>query len=97
MRRHSPLAQDSGGQRSWGALLRRGRLALAVVCMAISFFAFIQLLQIADLSFAVPATAGSLVLETLLAHWVLQEPIDRDRWVGTGLVACGVALLAGHS
>ena len=67
---------------------------IAVVCMAISFFAFLLLLRIADFSFAVPATAGSFVVETVLAKYVLRERVDARRWTGALLVACGVALLA---
>jgi uncharacterized membrane protein len=62
--------------------------------MAISFFSFALLLRIADLSFAVPATAASYVVETLLAKWLLRERVDVRRWTGALLVACGVALLA---
>ena len=69
-------------------------IALAVVCMAASFFAFLQLLSIADLSFAVPATAASLVAETVLARLVLREQVRARRWCGAVLVAAGVALLA---
>jgi uncharacterized membrane protein len=69
-------------------------IAAAVACMALSFFCFLQLLKIADLSFAVPATAGTLVLETALARWVLRETVPARRWAGAVLVACGVALLA---
>ena len=43
--------------------------------MAVSFFAFIALLSVADLSFAVPATAASYVLETVLAKYLLKEPV----------------------
>ena len=46
----------------------RGNLILAMLRMAVSFFAFMALLQVADLSFAVPASAGSLVIETVLAR-----------------------------
>ena len=61
--------------------------------MAVSFFAFLSLLSIADVSFAVPATAISYVLETLLAKYILNEQVDLRRWAAAGLVACGVVLL----
>ena len=83
-----------GIRRLAAYLLRRKYLLLAIFFMAISFFAFMKLVTVADLSFAVPATAGSFVLETVLAKFVLKERIDRRRWAGAGLVACGVALLA---
>jgi len=77
------------------ALLARNKLIVAsVAAMTVSFFAFIALLSVADLSFAVPATAGSYVLETVLAKYVLQEPVTMERWAGASLVACGVALLS---
>ncbi|MGA3077403.1 MAG: hypothetical protein ABSG56_27425, partial [Bryobacteraceae bacterium] len=45
------------------ALLARNKLIVAsVAAMTVSFFAFIALLSVADLSFAVPATAASYVL-----------------------------------
>jgi len=65
-----------------------------VIAMAVAFFALLSLLSIADLSFAVPATAASYLLETLLAQFILKEEVRWERWLGAGLVACGVALLA---
>ena len=62
--------------------------------MAVSFFAFMSLLSISELSFAVPATAVTYVLETALAKFLLRERICWGRWAGASLVACGVALLA---
>ncbi len=92
MKRHGEIREINS--RVLKALARKSYLILAVVFMAISFFAFMKLLDVADLSFAVPASAGSLVLETLLARLVLGEHVDRKRWLGAGLVACGVWLLA---
>ncbi len=86
--------RPSGITRLLAEMARRKFLILAVACMAVSFFAFIKLLSIADLSFAVPATAATVVLETILAKLLLQEAVDVRRWAGAGLVACGVALLA---
>lgn len=84
----------SGLMRHMRALAQRGLLLLAVFFMAISFFAFMKLLTISDLSFAVPATAASVVLETVLAKVILKERVTAVRWAGACLVACGVALLA---
>jgi len=77
-----------------GRLAQRGLLVLAVFFMAISFFAFMKLLSVADLSFAVPVTAASVVIETILAKLLLKETVTSMRWAGACLVACGVALLA---
>ncbi|MBI3681685.1 MAG: EamA family transporter [Acidobacteria bacterium] len=80
--------------RLFTGLLRRRLLILAVACMAVSFFSFLKLLSIADLSFAVPATAATYILETFLAKIVLKEPVAWQRWLGATLVASGVLLLA---
>lgn len=96
MKRHGEIHdfRPGGLRRLLAALSRKRNLILSVVCMAVSFFAFMPLLQAADLSFAVPASAGSLVIETVLARLLLKEHVDLRRWIGAALVACGVWLLA---
>jgi drug/metabolite transporter (DMT)-like permease len=78
--------------------MRRGgrvwKLPLAVAGMAVSFFSFTQLLKVADLSFAVPASAATLVAETLCARLILRERVTSKRWAGALLVAAGVWLIA---
>jgi len=86
--------RPSGLRRVLAAMAGRKFLILAVACMAVSFFAFMALVQVADLSFAVPASAATVALETILARVVLREHIDVRRWVGAALVAAGVWLLA---
>ena len=76
------------------AIARRRLLILSVFCMAISFFAFMALVQIADLSFAVPASAASVAIDTVLARLLLKEHVDLRRWAGSACVVCGVYLLA---
>lgn len=96
MKRHGEI-QDfrPGAVRRLVGLLIRNRLVVAsVLAMAISFFAFIALLSVTDFSFAVPATAGSYALETVLAKYLLKERVTLGRWAGATLVACGVALLS---
>ena len=68
-------------------------LGVAVLGMAVSFFSLLKLLQIADMSFAIPATASSLILETLMARVILKEEVHARRWAGALLVAAGVLLL----
>ena len=97
MKRHVVAVEDlQPGRlgRMLAGLARRGPLVLAVFFMAISFFAFMKLLSVADVSFAVPVTAASVVIETVLARLVLKETVTVKRWAGACLVACGVALLA---
>jgi drug/metabolite transporter (DMT)-like permease len=75
-------------------IVRNWYIIAAVAMMAVSFFTFLTLLSVADLSFAVPATAASFVVETFVAKYALKERVTWRRWAGAGLVAGGVALLA---
>jgi drug/metabolite transporter (DMT)-like permease len=95
MKRHGAIEDfhPSGIKAHLIAFSKRPFLIWSIFCMAISFFAFMLLLSIADLSFAVPATAGSYVVETVLARLILREHINPLRWAGAVLVAGGVALL----
>ena len=90
--------EQSVDARGLGRLLRmivsRRFLFLSIVCMAVSFFAFMALVQIAPLSFAVPASAATFVLETILAKFVLNEDVGKRRAAGALLVLGGVILLA---
>jgi drug/metabolite transporter (DMT)-like permease len=89
--------EQSVGARGVGRLLRmigaRRYLLLSIVCLAFSFFAFMALVQSAPLSFAVPASASSFILETVLAKILLHEQIGVRRAAGTLLVLGGVVLL----
>lgn len=95
MRHHGEIHdfRPSALGRVAAALARNGYVIIAVAMMAVSFFAFMKLLTVADLSFAVPATAASFVIETVIAKYFLREQVSWRRWAGAGLVACGVALL----
>jgi drug/metabolite transporter (DMT)-like permease len=75
-------------------IVRRRALILSIICMAVSFFAFMALVQAEPLSFAVPASAASFILETVLAKLVLKEQVGLRRAAGSLLVLGGVLLLA---
>lgn len=69
-------------------------LLMGIGFNAISFFSFLALLSVAEVSFAVPATALSYILKTALAGWYLGEHVNVRRWMGAVLVAVGVVLIA---
>lgn len=96
MKRHGEIVDFHPGRlgRMIAMLARKKFLILSVFLMAISFFSFITLVQFTDLSFAVPASAASIIFETFLARLVLKERVDAWRWWGVCLVAAGVVLLA---
>jgi len=65
--------------RLLATLARKKYLILGIAFMAASFFAFMTLLESADLSFAVPASAATLVFETILARIVLSHPARQHK------------------
>jgi len=86
------------GAHGWTRLLKliamRRDLILSIACLAFSFFAFMALVQAEALSFAVPASAGSFIVETILAKLVLKERIGGRRITGTLVVLAGIILVA---
>ena len=89
-------AQTVGGRgmlRLLKLIAARPLLILAVACMAVSFFSFMALVETEPLSFAVPASAASFILETVLAKFALKERIGMRRLAGTIVVMCGVLLV----
>ena len=69
-------------------------IALGVLGQAASFFSFVALLAVADLSFAVPATALGIVIKTIFAKLFLNEQIGKRRWAAAVLVSFGVLLVS---
>ena len=96
MKRHGEIHDFRLGAlgRAFGRVAQSPHVVASAFFMAVSFFAFMALLKTAELSFAVPATAATYVLETILARVVLREKVGRTRWAGALLVAGGVALVA---
>ncbi len=79
--------------RLLGMIARKKFLIMAIGCMAVSFFSFMALVQTEPLSFAVPASAASFILETVLAKFVLKEHVGAKRAAGALIVLAGVVLL----
>jgi drug/metabolite transporter (DMT)-like permease len=97
--REMKLAGEQSGDAAglWAlarVVARRRYLILAVALMAVSFFAFLALVQTQPLSFAVPASAASFILETLLAKLLLREDVGMARAAGSVLVLAGIVLVA---
>ena len=80
--------------RALGRMIRSPYLFGGLACFAVAFFSFISLLSYSDLSFVAPLTAVSYITNTLGARFFLKERFSRSRWVGTTLVALGVAVIS---
>jgi len=96
MRRHGEIRDFRPGAlgRAFALLARNWMVVVSVIAMAVSFFAYLGLLTVTELSFAVPATAVTYVLETVLAKYLLKERVSWLRWGGALLVICGVTLVS---
>jgi len=77
------------------AVLTNMKFVVGALCMAFNFFAMLFALSIADLSLAAPAIASlTYIGNAIAAKLFLHEKVDQRRWLATGFVALGVALLA---
>ncbi len=96
MRRHGEIRDFRPGAlgRAFAVVARNRFVIGGFAAMAVSFFAFMKLLTVAELSFAVPVSAVTYVAETILAKYVLGEKVNRVRWAGALLVAGGVVLVS---
>lgn len=83
----------TGFARLLRIIVHRRLLILGVALNAVSFFAFMALVQRTPLSFAVPASSASFIIETLLAKFVLHEEITVMRAAGALAVLGGVILV----
>jgi len=94
MKRAGEHSLDARGLlRLLQAIVQRRYLLLSIACLAVSFFSFMALVQVEPLSFAVPASAATLIFETLLAKLVLREQVGLRRAAGALIVLCGVVLV----
>ena len=71
------------------------RVWLAISLMATFFFLWLTVLSYADLSYALPLTALTYVLNGLLVGPMLGESVGTLRWAGILFIAIGVALVTG--
>ena len=95
MKHHGEVKHFNPGalRRLMLSLMRNSFVVGGIAIMTVAFFAQMSLLSISTVSFAVPASASSYMIETILAKIVLGEQITRLRWAGALLVGIGVALL----
>jgi len=96
MRKHGEVRDFRPGAlgAAMMAIARNWFVIIAMLADVVSFLAFIALLSMAELSFAVPATAAIFVLETICAKMLLKETVSFRRWVGVSCIMGGVVLLS---
>ncbi|MCU1261685.1 MAG: small multidrug resistance protein [Bryobacterales bacterium] len=96
MRRHGEMRdfRPNALGKALKAIAQNRFVIGAVAADFVSFLAFMVLLSMEELSFAVPATAGIFVLETICARIVLKEKVSWKRWAGVLCIVCGIGFLA---
>jgi drug/metabolite transporter (DMT)-like permease len=96
MRDHGEITSFGPGALavSSARLARNGSMLMGIFAQAVSFFSFVALLGVAELSFAVPATALGNVAKTLFARIWLNEQVCWRRWAGALMVSAGVYLVS---
>jgi drug/metabolite transporter (DMT)-like permease len=79
-----------------GRTLGNPNFLLGIVAMSAAFFSLLFALSWGDVSLVAPAAASlTFIGNAVAAKIFLHERVDRRRWIAAGLVAAGVALLAG--
>jgi len=90
-------AMDWSSPSRWADLLlvvaRNPHVLVGVFFAAGFFFLYLAALSSADLSYAMPVTALSLLFAAFLARAFLGEQISWIRWLGTLLIVTGIVLV----
>jgi len=90
------LRRRSGFSTVIGRVVRNQYFMVGIFAMAIAFFSLLLALSWGDVSLVAPASASlTFVGNAAAAKLFLHERVDHRRWIAAGLVACGVAFLAG--
>ena len=74
-------------------VLKTPQIPLSVVFMALFFFTWLALLSRADLSYILPMTAATYILNGLAAEPILGEKGSGQRWLGILVITVGVVLV----
>ena len=83
--------QETEWQR-WKVMLRHPILWLGILCFVFEFLAWVVLLSLVPLSFAVLIGSINIVVLMLAGRLLFQERLDRIGLAGIWLIALGVAI-----
>jgi uncharacterized membrane protein len=91
------MKQAGHAPRGWRsqavAVLYNGWAWAGCALLVLHVGLYMAALRDADLSFVLPLTAASYPLAAILAQLYLHEEVNLVRWVGTILIAVGVAVV----
>lgn len=90
------LRRHSGLRVVIQRILSNPHFLFGLTAMSLAFFSLLFALSWGDVSLVAPAAASlTFIGNAIAAKIFLHERVDRRRWIAAGLVAAGVALLAG--
>lgn len=69
-------------------------LVLAVLLLGLGMLAWLNVLQRLPLSLAYPMLSFNVVLVTLAARWLFNEPTTRRHWCGVVVITLGILLMS---
>ncbi len=78
---------------SWsyfGALLSNWHLACSGICIAAATVLWLYIIRHFELSVAYPLISISYIFGMLAAIFIFHETVPASRWIGVGLIMCGV-------
>lgn len=77
----------------WRKVATTPLIWLGVATYAVEIGAWLFVLSRMPLSYAFPLASLSYCGIALASHFILKEPVSRRRWLGTALIALGVAMV----
>lgn len=95
--RELPPIQLTGLSEFGGLLLSiicLGKFWLALSLMAVFFFLWMNILATEELSYVLPMTAMTYIINAFLVGPILHESVSPLRWVGTVIIGAGVAIVS---
>jgi multidrug transporter EmrE-like cation transporter len=87
------LSLKTSATASSGSRRKFTWLAAGVGCLALEAVVWSGVLRLLELSIAYPMGSLTFVAVTLLSGFYLHEKVNRQRWLGVGLILGGTALV----
>ncbi len=88
------LGMPESGSLTAKSVLTSPLLVAGAVCYAASFFSWLQVLSLLPLSIAMPSMSINFVFVVFASSWILGEPVNSFKLIGTALIIGGVFFIS---
>jgi undecaprenyl phosphate-alpha-L-ara4N flippase subunit ArnE len=85
-------AKTKGGEAG-----KRRKAAVGIACLCLEAIVWTFALTKLNVSIAYPMGSLSFVMVVLMSRLILNEKVQKERWLGVALILCGTALLSLNS